>query len=791
MIDKNDHKLTAFALGELPEAELLEIEAEVNSNAELLAEVEAIKKIAGEVSEVLLSEPCIDVCDIEEIADIIGGSDNRVAILRKVDEPAANAATIRSFRMRLNFRVTGILSLVIIACVIFVTIIQNFDSIKIAVDNIRPQTNETAKKNAKISLPETGIAATKNAEINQPDAVADLAQNIITEDKGESITVENEKNNAADEINVSQNNIKVDDFLLSNTARNKTAPVLNSPYQDRMSNISGQNLIIQDNMKNQNSNMPPVVFDSNRFSGYQNFNGNSIVNNQSLQQQKMISLPTPSQLSQQNIIKNNSNVIANNINSEIAQTQTQKNETTPPNIVTPENTSTPTSDKTTSDNKTTTPNNTQRLDIASKDLLLPNFRSFSADATKISNSGRRNKAEIHATYDVMRQSINKGEFPPVDKIKINEYVNYFRYDYSGAKNEGQFAIQTDMIQCPWNTEHLLVCVGIKKLADKIDNIDINENTNENTADKNITNKNTNAKTDAKTDAKKDVETDANTDAKEKLSYDKISDRGDGRLSVAIKFDKNKISGYVPVDNIITSEVAIKQPQGGLFVVNYFLGLPDESMLFYEVIPVDGQVANITPQTRKKTETDSIEKSNLQNPYNKNQSTDSTNTSGKVEESAKGNFVINDYFSVELGLDAADVNNKLGTDSKLSSNELLSNNIGDGKNKSEKLNPNFGKHISNLQGRRSHGGISNNNKNDNKAADKINDEAADKVNEDIKGETQFAAAVMLFGLLLQKGGKMENCDWNTVKNLAEPNIKNDEKRKEFLNLVEKASNITPK
>ncbi|MBC8873309.1 MAG: VWA domain-containing protein [Planctomycetes bacterium] len=58
MLDKNDPRLTAYALGELDEREAQSVEAELEGSQELLDEVEAIRRTSSLLAEHLGSEPC-------------------------------------------------------------------------------------------------------------------------------------------------------------------------------------------------------------------------------------------------------------------------------------------------------------------------------------------------------------------------------------------------------------------------------------------------------------------------------------------------------------------------------------------------------------------------------------------------------------------------------------------------------------------------------------------------------------------------------------------------------------
>jgi Ca-activated chloride channel family protein len=56
---------------------------------------------------------------------------------------------------------------------------------------------------------------------------------------------------------------------------------------------------------------------------------------------------------------------------------------------------------------------------------------------------------------------------------------------------------------------------------------------------------------------------------------------------------------------------------------------------------------------------------------------------------------------------------------------------------------------------------------------------------VNGDSQFASAVALYGMLLMSSRHSGNGSWSTVLELAEPNTKEDKYRMEFIDLVKKA------
>lgn len=71
-----------------------------------------------------------------------------------------------------------------------------------------------------------------------------------------------------------------------------------------------------------------------------------------------------------------------------------------------------------------------------------------------------------ASYSNIRRFISRGELPPAGAIRIEEMINYFKYDYPQPAGEHPFSFHTEMSDAPWNPNHKLVMIGMqgKKIA---------------------------------------------------------------------------------------------------------------------------------------------------------------------------------------------------------------------------------------------------------------------------------------------------------------------------------------
>jgi Ca-activated chloride channel family protein len=66
-----------------------------------------------------------------------------------------------------------------------------------------------------------------------------------------------------------------------------------------------------------------------------------------------------------------------------------------------------------------------------------------------------------ASYANVRRFLQGGQLPPKDAVRIEELVNYFRYDYPDPEGEAPFSITTGIAPCPWAKDHLLALVGLQ------------------------------------------------------------------------------------------------------------------------------------------------------------------------------------------------------------------------------------------------------------------------------------------------------------------------------------------
>lgn len=66
-----------------------------------------------------------------------------------------------------------------------------------------------------------------------------------------------------------------------------------------------------------------------------------------------------------------------------------------------------------------------------------------------------------ASYSNVRRFIKEGSLPPADAVRVEEFINYFTYDYPQPAGDAPFAVVTETAACPWNPQHKLVSIGLQ------------------------------------------------------------------------------------------------------------------------------------------------------------------------------------------------------------------------------------------------------------------------------------------------------------------------------------------
>jgi Ca-activated chloride channel family protein len=66
-----------------------------------------------------------------------------------------------------------------------------------------------------------------------------------------------------------------------------------------------------------------------------------------------------------------------------------------------------------------------------------------------------------ASYANVRRFLTDGAMPPAGAVRIEELVNYFRFNYPQPAGDTPFSITTELAECPWNPAHRLALIGLQ------------------------------------------------------------------------------------------------------------------------------------------------------------------------------------------------------------------------------------------------------------------------------------------------------------------------------------------
>ncbi len=66
-----------------------------------------------------------------------------------------------------------------------------------------------------------------------------------------------------------------------------------------------------------------------------------------------------------------------------------------------------------------------------------------------------------ASYTNVRRFLNEGRLPPADAVRVEELINYFRFDYGDSTQGAPFGVTTELAPCPWDSRHKLALIGLQ------------------------------------------------------------------------------------------------------------------------------------------------------------------------------------------------------------------------------------------------------------------------------------------------------------------------------------------
>jgi len=75
-----------------------------------------------------------------------------------------------------------------------------------------------------------------------------------------------------------------------------------------------------------------------------------------------------------------------------------------------------------------------------------------------------------AAYSNVRRYLESGSLPPAGAVRIEEMINYFDYVYPKPEYGEPFTVNPEISDCPWNTQHRLVHIGLQGKEIPVENL---------------------------------------------------------------------------------------------------------------------------------------------------------------------------------------------------------------------------------------------------------------------------------------------------------------------------------
>ncbi|TKG94404.1 DUF3520 domain-containing protein [Puteibacter caeruleilacunae] len=65
------------------------------------------------------------------------------------------------------------------------------------------------------------------------------------------------------------------------------------------------------------------------------------------------------------------------------------------------------------------------------------------------------------SYSNMRRFLYLGQTPPKESVRIEEFINYFMFNYDEPTGDEHVSLNSEVATCPWNASHHLLRIGMK------------------------------------------------------------------------------------------------------------------------------------------------------------------------------------------------------------------------------------------------------------------------------------------------------------------------------------------
>jgi len=107
----------------------------------------------------------------------------------------------------------------------------------------------------------------------------------------------------------------------------------------------------------------------------------------------------------------------------------------------------------------------EQIRIPSEPVNREHYQHFKSNPVKLVKEDPLSTFSIDvdtASYTNVRRMIQDGAIPPTDAVRIEEFINYFSYDYPKPAKDGHpFSVTTELGPSPWSSDRYLMQIGLQ------------------------------------------------------------------------------------------------------------------------------------------------------------------------------------------------------------------------------------------------------------------------------------------------------------------------------------------
>jgi Ca-activated chloride channel family protein len=111
--------------------------------------------------------------------------------------------------------------------------------------------------------------------------------------------------------------------------------------------------------------------------------------------------------------------------------------------------------------------------VANRDFNTEEYRHFGDNGWQSSLRQPLSTFSIDVdagSYSNLRRFLRDGQLPPKDAVRVEEMLNYFRYQYPEPRRGEPFSVTTELAEAPWRPGHKLARIGLQAVRLSLDEL---------------------------------------------------------------------------------------------------------------------------------------------------------------------------------------------------------------------------------------------------------------------------------------------------------------------------------